>query len=112
MKKLFLIAALAFSLNLFGQNNPVIDKSNIQGLNFIKNNRVEPFTKDTKNFGRSSKKHPAIPIRNQAQTQRGLIPVYDSIYQWSWDDSGPMWNIDYRIINIVYDANNYPTSYI
>src|SRR5688572_19657726 len=107
MKTLLLIAVLTFSLNLFGQNNPVEDKYKIQALNFIKNNGVELSTKDVKNSGRHSKKHRAIPIKNQSETLRGLVPVHDSIYAWQWPEGNTDWDLDYRMTNIIYDANDY-----
>lgn len=43
---------------------------------------------------------------SQKSHLRALAPKLDSMYFWSWDTINLAYNVDVRMINIVYDANN------
>jgi hypothetical protein len=57
-----------------------------------------------------TKEHPeAISLYKKMLSvpkQRTLLPVIDSIYNWSWDTLGHEWKLDRRTIAIIYDADN------
>jgi len=49
-------------------------------------------------------------INHRTPQQRSLIQIYNSIYYWNWNELSIGWEIDYKITDMVYDANNNQTS--
>jgi len=69
-------------------------------------------------FAASGIQHPARPgsglgFPQTYSRQQSLIPLYDTVYFWSWDTTLIGWqaDADRRVVNFLYDANNNQISY-
>lgn len=106
MKKLLLFAIMALSINAFAQNKTTdfyfqhhysISTEYLLG----KIHRTECKTSNS-----HSEMNPGQDIKHQTPQLPSLIQIYDSIYDWQWDNLNLEWKIKSRSINIIYDANN------
>jgi hypothetical protein len=113
MKKALLFAILALSINAFAQNNqPMFNLQHqtlksiddVQGI--LDDKRMNKYQSSVvMTSAIKSKSHEGKDIKHQMLKPLPLIQIYDSIYQWQWDEISNGWEIKYKIINIVYDAN-------
>jgi len=110
MKKTLLFAILAFSINAFAQHQPSDPL-----LSYLSAN-----SKHNSGHQQSNLQHPSViyspsnPNQGMNHSSRdlfGLEQRFDSIYMWQWDSLSLAWQVQSKFIDILYDANNYPTSF-
>ncbi len=109
MKKSLLFAILALSVNAFAQVNPktlpLLDSRGISMHQKLRQHDAEMF---------SSANHAKIPLHqgvgHSSREVLGQIERFDSIYMWGWDTLGAKLALQSKITDVLYNADNYPTS--
>jgi hypothetical protein len=115
MKNALLFAILLLSVTAFAQ-----DKKQNNRLQHMVLYSTENFQQNIKHEGMESKGlYFKMKLGNPSEQQTpgkrlsdSMIPIFDSVYQWSWDTLSIGWTPGYKFINIVYNANNNITGYI
>ncbi len=113
MKKNFLFAILAFSMNAFAQNS--FTTVNLRHAAFNPKEIVKAKLDDEmiKSPGKNSRiDFDADRKQQHLNGQRSLIQINDSIYYWNWDTDNYKWELNNKDISIIYNNNNYLTSYM
>ena len=104
MKKLFLFAILALSINAFAQNKqPILNlqhqpsksMEDAQGRMDKERNYQIPFSRRN-SFSDVSKIPSGTNHRTQTTQPFELIQIYDSIYYWSWDVISLSWEMNLK----------------
>ncbi|MFZ4706989.1 MAG: hypothetical protein ACOYMF_13365, partial [Bacteroidales bacterium] len=112
MKKALLFAILALSFNVFAQNS--FTTVNLRHAAFNPKEIVKARLDDEmiKSPGKNSRiDFDADRKQQHLNGQRSLIQINDSIYYWNWDTDNYKWELNNKDISIIYNNNNYLTSY-
>jgi hypothetical protein len=109
MKKSILFAILALSLNAFAQINPTgLSLKDIRALSIHKT--VHPGDPVIPSRGHEVVSPQLNDFTHPSREVLGLIQRFDSIYMWGWDTLGAKLTLESRIVDITYNADNYPLS--
>ncbi|HZV70809.1 MAG TPA: T9SS type A sorting domain-containing protein [Saprospiraceae bacterium] len=108
MKTIVLFAFLAFSLNGFAQTKPVLNHFQTHAVKVLPDLPGVNHEPAGKSPGILTARDLAKELRNRSG---GDVSLNDSIYQWHWDVNTNDWQLNSKVTDIYYNADNYPTNY-
>ncbi|MCX6269478.1 MAG: T9SS type A sorting domain-containing protein [Bacteroidetes bacterium] len=112
MKKLLLLAILALSISVFAQSKRPDNHIQPPSRHSLHDNQRINEDHGLKLTGVCSKMNPLQPISHQTPDPRELVQIWDSIYNFQWDTLTNGWQPEYKYADLVYNTNNYLTSYL
>jgi len=110
MKKIVLFAIIALSINAFAQIKQPTSDMQSPTSNLKENVRGHMIDREWNTSRIYSEDNAEQVINHQPLKQRKLIQIDDSIYWWQWDTINIGWKINYKYIDMVYDAKKNLTS--
>ena len=106
MKKLLLLAFIAFSLNAFAQSNSSANILQISKTNTMEKSVTGMMQAEYQTPGMFMVSKPERAITQQLPEQPLVTQLIDSIYHWQWDTTIMGWNLKSKTIDMIYDNNN------
>src|SRR5688500_6747112 len=112
MKTILLIAALAFSMNVFGQHKTVTFGMQTPLMSAKEKIQSRLLNKSVKSQGFNYNSDMSKGNHDRSGSPLDLIQVLDSLYFWAWDSTNAEWVNEARVIDIVNGSNNLIASYV